>query len=135
MVFFTNHSLRRSSATRLFQAVVDKKIIREITGHKSDTLDKYAVTSDAQKTEISRILAGNKKESSNSKSTAETKLDSNDGKINLEDNSKCSCSSSKKVLNSGEIPKIGEMIENIVSKKKGCRTLVKIEIKIMDENE
>ena len=37
-VFFTNHSLRRSSATRLFQAGVDKKIIREITGHKSDAL-------------------------------------------------------------------------------------------------
>ena len=36
--FFTNHSLRRSSATRLFQAGVDKKIIREITGHKSDAL-------------------------------------------------------------------------------------------------
>ena len=39
--YFTNHSLRRSGTMRLFQAGVDRKIIKEYTGHQSDALDKY----------------------------------------------------------------------------------------------
>ena len=30
---FTNHSLRHTSATRLFQTGVDRKLVREFTGH------------------------------------------------------------------------------------------------------
>ena len=36
--YFTNHSCR-SSTTKLFQAGVDKKLIKEITGHHSDAVD------------------------------------------------------------------------------------------------
>ena len=32
---FTNHSLRATAATELFQAVVPKKVIQEFTGHRS----------------------------------------------------------------------------------------------------
>ena len=53
--YFTNHSLRRTSATHLFQAGVDKKIVKEITGHVSDALDKYQITSKAQKENVSLI--------------------------------------------------------------------------------
>ena len=42
--FFTNHSLHRSGTTRLFHAGIDKKIIREFTGHRSDAIDQYQVT-------------------------------------------------------------------------------------------
>ena len=56
--FFTNHSLRRSSTTRLFQAGVDKKIIKDFMGHRSDALDKYEVTSEEQRQNISKIIAG-----------------------------------------------------------------------------
>ena len=52
--FFTNHSLRRTGTTRLFQKGVDRKLIKEFTGHTSDAVDNYQVTSDAQREEMSR---------------------------------------------------------------------------------
>ena len=55
--YFTGHSLRRSGTTRLFQAGVDKKIIKEITGHRSDAVDCYSVMSDDQKQRIISIIA------------------------------------------------------------------------------
>ena len=54
--FVTGHSLRRSGITRLFQAGVDRKLIKEMSGHKSDAVDCYAVTSDQQRKDLSRIL-------------------------------------------------------------------------------
>ena len=53
---FTNHSLRRTGATRLFQAGVDRKLIKEYTGHTSDAIDKYQITSSEQRQEISNVL-------------------------------------------------------------------------------
>ena len=60
MGFFSNHSLRRSSTTRLFHAGVDRKLIKEFTGHVSDAVDNYQVTSDAQRQQLSEIISGNK---------------------------------------------------------------------------
>ena len=34
--YFTNHSLHQTSNIRLFQAGVDTKIVREVTGYVSD---------------------------------------------------------------------------------------------------
>ena len=56
--YFTNHSLRRSSTTHLFQAGVDRKIIKEFTGHSSDAVDKYQITSNEQCKQLSAIIAG-----------------------------------------------------------------------------
>ena len=57
--FFTNHSLHRTSMTHLFQAGVDLKIIKEYTGHVSDAVDKYQVTSEHQKEQLTEIISGN----------------------------------------------------------------------------
>ena len=57
--FFSGHSLRRSGGTRLFQAGVQRKLVKEMTGHTSDAIDKYQVTSDSQKHAMSKILQGN----------------------------------------------------------------------------
>ena len=54
--FFTNHSLRRSGGTRLFRAGVDRKIVKEITGHRSDAVDAYQITSDEQREMCSKII-------------------------------------------------------------------------------
>ena len=54
--FFTNHSLRRTAATRLFRAGKNVKLIKEITGHVSNAVEKYEVTSDEQRIELSSIL-------------------------------------------------------------------------------
>ena len=56
--YFTGHSLRRSGTTRLFQAGVERKIIKEMSGHRSDAVDCYSVTSDEQRKGLSRILSG-----------------------------------------------------------------------------
>ena len=57
--FFTNHSLCRTCATRLFQAGQSTKIMKEITGHVSDTVHKYQTTSDEQRMVVSEIIQGN----------------------------------------------------------------------------
>ena len=54
--YFTNHSCRRSGTTRLFQAGVDRKLIKDATGHRSDALDCYAVTSEEQRQHMSRVI-------------------------------------------------------------------------------
>ena len=56
--YFTNHSLRRTGTTRLWQAGIDRKIIKEFTSHVSDAVDKYQVTSEAQRQELSSVLKG-----------------------------------------------------------------------------
>ena len=59
--FFTHHSCRRSGTTHLFQAGVDKKLIKEVTRHRSDALDNYSETSEEQCEMISNILNNNPK--------------------------------------------------------------------------
>ena len=46
--YFTNHSLGRTCATRLFQAGESAKIVKEVTGHISDVVNKYQETTDQQ---------------------------------------------------------------------------------------
>lgn len=54
---FTNHSLRATTATRLYQANVDEQLIAEQTGHKSlDSLRRYKRTSPEQRQIVSNIL-------------------------------------------------------------------------------
>ena len=54
----TNHSLRVTSATRLFQSGVDKQLIMSHTGHRSiDGIRSYKRISEEQKRAISGILS------------------------------------------------------------------------------
>ena len=57
--YFTNHSARRTGGTHLFRAGVDRKLVKEATGHSSDAADKYQITSDEQRAMRSRIIAEN----------------------------------------------------------------------------
>ena len=55
--YYTNHSLRATSATRLFNAGADEQLIMERTGHRSiDGVRSYKRTSENQQQEISDIL-------------------------------------------------------------------------------
>ena len=56
--FFTNHSLRGSLTSRLFRAGIDRNLIKEFTGHRSDALDQYQIMSDEQHRKISSIISG-----------------------------------------------------------------------------
>ena len=55
--FRTNHSLRATAATRLYNAGVDEQQVMEITGHRSvEGVRSYKHTSKGQKEAISDIL-------------------------------------------------------------------------------
>ena len=56
--FIMNHSLRRTGTTRLFRNGIDRKLIKEFTGHTSYAVDAYSITSNEQHKEISTILTG-----------------------------------------------------------------------------
>ena len=43
--FYTNHSLRATSATNMYQNDIDEQIIQEITGHQSVAVHSYKHTS------------------------------------------------------------------------------------------
>ena len=56
---FTNHSLRATGATELFQSETPEKVIQDITGHRSvSTLHQYERVGDVQKKAACNILTG-----------------------------------------------------------------------------
>ena len=55
---FTGHSLRRTSITRMFRGNVPEKIIKEVSGHRSNAVDQNKVTSVKQKANVSTIIQG-----------------------------------------------------------------------------
>ena len=60
--FHTNHSLRVTATTRLYQSGVDEQLVMERTGHRSlDGVRSYKRTSDCQREALSNILNGAKK--------------------------------------------------------------------------
>ena len=55
--YYTNHSLRRTCATRLYQKGADEQQIMSITGHRSSTaVGSYKNVSHHQQEELSRML-------------------------------------------------------------------------------
>lgn len=57
--FYTNHSLRATAATRLYEAGVDEQLICEKTGHRSNAIRGYKRTSDLQQKGVSDIVQAN----------------------------------------------------------------------------
>ena len=54
---FKNHSMRKSTCTRLFRKGVDPQLIKEQTGHKSEAVMLYKKYNLKQKKEISDMLS------------------------------------------------------------------------------
>ncbi len=54
---FINHSLRATAASRMYQAGVPEKFIKEVTGHKSDAVQMYEHTSEQMKRRVSAMLS------------------------------------------------------------------------------
>jgi len=52
----TNHSLRATAATRLFDANVDEQLITEVTGHRSSAVREYKRTSNEKRQKVSGII-------------------------------------------------------------------------------
>ena len=130
--FFTGHSLRMAGMTRLFQAGVDRKIIKEMSGHRSDAVDCYSVTSDEQKETVSHILGSRPGESKTQKEHArECKVESTEGKC-IDSMSQISVKEggNNKICSSSGAD-IGQLVSEIIDHtcKKG-KTVIKVEIEI-----
>ena len=54
--FFSNHSLRSTCATNLYQCNIDEQLIQEITGHRSLAVRSYKRTCDSQRRKASNCI-------------------------------------------------------------------------------
>lgn len=70
--FRTNHSLRATAASRLFNKNFDEQLICETTGHRSTAVRAYKRTSDGQKKSISKVLYGQERDAMVTKSGPST---------------------------------------------------------------
>ena len=65
--YYTNHSLRATAVCRLFQNDVDDKLIKGVTGHRSDALQGYKRETEEQRLKVSKIVQGQKEKRKHSK--------------------------------------------------------------------
>ena len=54
--FYSNHSLRSTSATKLYRNNIDEQLIQKITGHRSLAVRSYKRTCDSQRKMASNLL-------------------------------------------------------------------------------
>jgi len=55
--FFSNHSLRATAATRLFDADIDEQLIKVKTGHASDAVRSYKRVSETKLENLTDVVA------------------------------------------------------------------------------
>ena len=132
--YFTNHSLRCTGGTRLFQAGIDHKLVKEVTGHRSDAVDCYQITSEEQREHISRVMEGsNVVECNDIQSRTETVVPKD------KETESNACENSVKVCDcKGKNEPIGNKVCSIINKiveenLRTGKTIVKLEIEITNE--
>ena len=86
----TNHSLRASAATRMFDQQVDEQLICEVTGHRSNAVRNYKRTSETLKRKVNAVVQGTSTNDDDSKSpskkvtrTLNSTIDDGDRNITL----------------------------------------------------
>ena len=78
--YYTNHSVRATTATCLFQEKVPEQLIMEQTGHRSSAINSYKKASDEQKRHVSDVIQRIDK---NEKNTTCTRMISSCSKQNV----------------------------------------------------
>ena len=129
--FFTNHSLKCTSTTRLFRSGVDQKLIKEFTGHTLDVVDAYQITSDHQCEQLSKIIAGsdqNKHDENGPKCETEVKVAVNQH-IN---DSVIGCQTNQIRFNASKADQIGTMISHLINNRRGGKAKVTLQIEFSD---
>ena len=137
--FFTNHSLRRTGSTRLFRAGIDRKLVKEVTGHRSDAVDTYQITSDLQRQEMSKIIQNNNVSTGTGvrnepvtelKEIVVGKVDKSEEKER--DVCKCKCRAGDQAVTTSNVGLIVEQLMK-ASKTSNGKTVIKIQIEISNE--
>lgn len=72
---FTNHSLRVTTVTRLFDSGQDIKVVKGQTGHRSDALLEYRRLDDEKKQEVSAMLTNSAKKMKTEQTISERHTD------------------------------------------------------------
>ena len=129
--YFINHSLRRSGGSQLFQAGVDRKIVKEIIGHRSDAVDCYQITSEDQRARVGNILQGNMEGKSLINASKQHSVDDHSNVTNeqIQDQCVCKCKSHQNVSTG-----ITQIVSEVISKNmKRGKTTIKLEIEISNE--
>ena len=121
--FMSYHSLRHSGTSRLLQGGVDKKIIREYTGHRSDVLNQYQATSEDQKRIVSDVSAGVKKDKKDCEPEFEMSISQK--KVNGSDLMSCLCI--KKKSGNSTTSQVADLIDVIMKCKRGGKVKIKLE--------
>ena len=135
--YFTNHSARRTGGTQLFRAGVERKLVKEATGHRSDAVDKYQITSEEQRAILSDIIANNPKKSVTSTVSVPQVVNEShekDGTNALEVKAKCSeCAkcTCKSEVNANNVCEI--VTKLIDASNKNGKSTIKIQIEICSE--
>ena len=126
--FFMNHSLRRSGGTRLFRGGIDRKLVNEATGHRSDAVDNYRVMSIQQRKAMSDVIKGQNEEKV-AQSKTEPEVNAKDAIDEIADHKVCKC---KCGVVTEEI--VGEIISKIVNEtgKKG-KVVINMEFEVHNE--
>ena len=131
--FVSNHSLRRTSTTRLLQGGVDKKTVKEFTGHTSDAIDNYQVTSEQEREKMSEILAGvTKNRKVETVSIADPSLEVTVKELGVKNVPNCECSCKNQTVRIKETGELGCMIEGLMKACRGAKTTIKLEIEFSD---
>ena len=116
--FFSNHSLRRTGTSHLFQAGVDRKLVKEYSGHRSDALDQYQITSEDQKQMVSNVLAGKSNDNCEKITVGPQKVvecEANSEQSKAQTSNAISCSCNKKLVKLEETNQVASLINDIVS--------------------
>ena len=131
--YFTNHSARHTGGTRPFRAGVDRKLVKEATGHTSDAVDKYQITSDEQCAMMSCIIAGNQIHVSENCENECPKADKSvTNTVSLDQEG--TVSNVAQTSMSVETSSVGGMINEIIEKHTTSgKTVIKINIEITKE--
>ncbi|CAC5389685.1 unnamed protein product [Mytilus coruscus] len=77
----TNHSLRASAATRMYDAGVDEQLICEVTGHRSNAVRNYKRTNEKQKRKINSVIQG--RTDSENDDSGKFKISKSDGNLSI----------------------------------------------------
>ena len=131
--FFTNHSARRTGGTRLFRAGVQCKLVKETTGHSSDAIDKYQITSDEQRQMMSEVIAGRHVDQVREVEIAKTEAKKNSDKETIDD--VCSsCKSCERKVPKVDASNVGGVVKELIKHHKNDgKTVIKIQIEITSE--
>ena len=132
--YFMNHSLCRSGTSRLFKNGVERKLIKEFTGHRSDAVDAYAITSEAQRESMSKILHCEKNDDEVDEVEIEPKKSEHTTskyKVTVSDESgggKIGCICRQKSIKIDEADQFGRVISDIVRSNRRAKATIKVEI-------